>query len=103
MGYGLTVPLLSPPCLGLGQLHVGSQVFRRERIYDENGELTDALVVGTLTGPDGIPVDMTVTNESVGVYLVTFPVFAERGIYDWRIEAQGPVYQVEVGTLRVDD
>jgi hypothetical protein len=88
-------------CAAPSGLHVGSQVFRRVRIYDEDGVLTDSTVVAEMSLGDATPVAQLVTHESTGVYLVTFTPFAARGIYHWRIAAEGPVYAVETGTLRV--
>lgn len=100
MGYGVTM-LVTSPCTDIGNLYVGSQVFRRYEVRDEEGELTASTVTGTMELPDGNDVNLTVTPESTGVYLITFPPFAMRGWHDWVVSASGPVYQVDKGRLHV--
>lgn len=85
----------------LGALHVGDQIFRRIVVRDEDGFESDATMAGTMTRPGASAVNLTIQRESLGHYLVTFPVFATRGMYSWRIAASGAVNRVEKGTLRV--
>jgi hypothetical protein len=85
----------------LDVLHVGDQIFRRETLRDEDGILTNSTVTGTIQRVGSTAVNLTVAQESTGVYLVTFPVFSAAGIHNWRIAAAGAVNRVERGRVRV--
>lgn len=93
--------LLTSPCTEVGDLHVGDQIFRRYYVRDEDGVLTNSTVTATLTLPDESVVNLTVTPEATGTYLVTFGPFTVRGIHAWKVQAAGPVYRVDKGTLRI--
>lgn len=94
--------LLTAPCVAVGDLHIGDQIFRRYEIRDEDGILTNSALTVTLTKPDATTANLVVVNESVGIYLVTFGPFDQDGVHRFRAVAAGPVFKVDVGTLHVD-
>jgi len=101
IGSWVSVDDMGLTSIPLAALYIGSQVFRRVTVRDEDGILADATVTGTLMRTGATTVNLTVARESEGQYLVTFPVFAASGIYTFRIAATGAVNAVERGRLRV--
>lgn len=82
--------------IAVGKLYVGSQIFRRYTLRDKDGVLADAATFTvTITAPDASAPAATVAHPSVGVYVVTWPVFTMKGVWHYKAQAAGDPDVVE--------
>ena len=93
--------LLTQPCVDVGKLYVGSQLFRDYAIRDEDEVLINASMSAEMVQPDGTTATLAVDNTGTGLYRVTFGPFTQSGYHDWTVTAAGPVYAVDKGRLHV--